>query len=200
MANTSRTIYALRARKDGKVIKPAVDQQASEISDSDSDTRQYSDVVAARSSVLSSVPREVVSADGSPSDVRKQSPEPAMPASPAVEMVEDENPNPWQTVDRKSRRRASLESLNTLRKAGKKVEFLPQRSPVEKAEQDTAIQAAERQLTDAEKETIRKRTLATRVKIETESSESIKSVSEASIVSPAIPSGEGTSQSKGKGF
>ncbi|KAJ6542398.1 hypothetical protein B0H10DRAFT_2244648 [Mycena sp. CBHHK59/15] len=124
-----------------------------------------------------------------------------MSASPAMEMVEDENPNPWQTVERKSRRRASLESLANLRKAGKEVEFLSQRSPVVTAEQDTAIKAAERQLTDTEKEKIRKRTLTTRVKVESDqSSVSVNSGPEASVVSPAIPSGEGTSQQKGKGF
>jgi hypothetical protein len=153
MATTTQSTYSLRACKDGKVVKPPAEQPSSDTSDSDSDTRKYSDIAAARSSVLSSAPSEVGS-KGDPDDnlKLKVSSEPALSVSPSVEIVEDKNPNPWQTVERKNRRRASLESLSKLRKAGKKVEFLPRRSPVVTAEQDTAIKAAESQLTEAEKE------------------------------------------------
>lgn len=97
-------------------------------SDSESDTRKYYDIVAARTSSLSSVPVEaatgVENSNGSVAIKAKMPSESALSVTPpSAELEEDENLNPWQTVKRKMRRRASLESLSKLRKAGKKGNF-----------------------------------------------------------------------------
>ncbi|KAJ6530119.1 hypothetical protein B0H19DRAFT_1273788 [Mycena capillaripes] len=203
MASVTQSGYSLRERKNGKVVKPAAVQPVEATSDSESGSRKYSDIVAARSTSLSSVPVEAAALGGiefgSLAIKPKMPSEPAKSvASPSMEMEEDENPNPWQTVMHKNRRRASLESLTQLRKAGKKIDFLPRRSPQVVAVQDPAIEAAEQRLTNAEKEMIHKRTL---LKVESaDTSESVKSVSEPRTYSPAIPSGEGTSHQKGKGI
>ncbi|KAJ7729206.1 hypothetical protein B0H16DRAFT_1734360 [Mycena metata] len=210
MASVTQSTRALRERKDGKVVKTAAVQLALETSDSENESRKYSDVVAARSSSLSSGPDEAAAKAGEankPGLIESESSsEPAaLTAAPVVEhkpeQEKDENPNPWHTVEHKTRCRASLESLNKLRKAGMKVDFIAARSPVVTAEQETAIKAAEHGLTDAEREKVRDRTLRTRIKVETEkSSESVDSVPEVRAVSPVIPSGEGNSLHKGKGI
>lgn len=148
MASVTQSGYSLRERKNGKVVKPAAVQPVKATSDSESGSRKYSDIVAARSTSFSSVPVEAADLGGiefgSLAIKPKMPSEPAKSAaSPSVEMEEDENPNPWQTVMRKTHRRASLESLTQLRKAGKKVEFLSRRSPQVVAVQDPAIEAAE---------------------------------------------------------
>ncbi|KAJ7840190.1 hypothetical protein B0H14DRAFT_2587586 [Mycena olivaceomarginata] len=100
MASTTQSGYSLRARKNGKVVKPPAVQSETSPSDSETDARKYSDIVAACTSSLSSVPVEAAAGNGNAVGsvaIKPKIPsEPAMSvASPRGESVEDENLNPW---------------------------------------------------------------------------------------------------------
>ncbi|KAJ7714335.1 hypothetical protein DFH07DRAFT_974504 [Mycena maculata] len=205
MATTTTTPYLLRERKDGKVVSKSAVATA-ESTDSDDDTRKYSDIVAARSvsSALGLPPigvvPTVIERFISPAGQLEIMSEPAMSVSPPVEeQGKDNNPNPWVTVERKTRRRSSLESLSKLGAAGKTVEFLTSRSPSVTAEQTTAIKAAEGQLTEAEKRKIYWRSHSVKVESDKTSVSSVPEVQPAIAqeVRPAspVPSvGEGSSR------
>ncbi|KAJ6629517.1 hypothetical protein B0H10DRAFT_1939885 [Mycena sp. CBHHK59/15] len=198
--------YSLRSREIGKVAVANPANVVSNETDTENENRTYSDVVAARTRSPNPDPRNMVVDDratrrrGSDRINPEISSESAlsavMPMTTSVQEDQDDNPIPWQTVKHKSCCHASLESLSKLRTACKKVNFLTSRSPVVTAEQDTAIKAAESRLTSPEKERIHKRSL--RVSLESvDTSESEKSDSALSTVSPVVPTSEGSLKGKG---